>query len=178
MQMLGEVDRAAIADFVGVLRKAREADGTIFFLGNGGSAATASHWANDMVRWRKRPFKAVSLVDNAAVLTAIANDAGYDRVFEHQLESQMRSGDVVVAISASGNSPNLLRAVEYANCHEATTVALTGFAGGSLMRIAQVVVHVESAAGDYGPVEDVHMILGHLVTSFLWEGFAEEAETP
>ncbi len=172
--LLGEIDGGQISDFCNVLACARDARATVFFMGNGGSAATASHWVNDMVRWRNRPFRAVSLVDNAAVLTAVANDHSYESVFSSQLESQMSPADVVVAISASGNSTNLVRAVEYANEYGGISVALTGFDGGRLREIAQHVVHVPSATGEYGPVEDAHMILGHLVTAFLWENFANE----
>ncbi len=172
--LLEEINTGQIEDFCKVLIGARDARASVFFMGNGGSAATASHWVNDMVRWRNRPFRAVSLVDNVAVLTAVANDHSYERVFSSQLESQMSPADVVVAISASGNSTNLVRAVEYANDYGGISVALTGFDGGRLRDIARHVVHVPSATGEYGPVEDAHMILGHLVTAFLWESFANE----
>jgi D-sedoheptulose 7-phosphate isomerase len=168
--LLGEMDTAAIARFVHALVEARERGARIFFIGNGGSAATAAHFANDIgvgsQSWSK-PFKAVSLVDNVAVLTALANDYGYDHVFTLQLKTQMSPGDVVVAISASGNSPNVVRAIEYANANGAVTTALTGFDGGRLKELAEISVHVPTKNGEYGPVEDVHMILDHLVGSYL-----------
>ena len=113
------------------------------------------------------PFRAVSLADNAAVMTAIANDDGFDEVFVQQLQTRMRAQDMVVAISASGNSPNVVKAVEYANSNGAITVALTGFDGGRLREIARHGVHVPTGAGEYGPVEDAHMILDHLVGAYL-----------
>ena len=168
--LLDEMDTAAIARFVAVLVAARERKARIFFMGNGGSAATATHFANDISigngSWSK-PFRAVSLVDNMAVLTAVANDHGYDHIFTIQLRTQMSPGDVVVAISASGNSPNVVGAVEYARANGAVTVGLTGFDGGRLKELADVSVHVPTGTGEYGPVEDVHMILDHLVGAYL-----------
>lgn len=173
-KVLEQIDREAIARFADTLLAARERNARIFFLGNGGSAATASHWVSDLTRWRGRPFRALSLTENVAVLTAVANDYGYQDVFRQQLENLMGPGDVVVAISASGNSPNVIGAVEYANQHGAVTVGLTGFDGGRLREIAQIHVHAPTQHGEYGPAEDVHMILDHLVTSYLWNVCAAE----
>lgn len=167
-EVLAQIDRRAIAAFAEELLSVRERNCRIFFLGNGGSAATASHWVNDLTRWRGRPFRALSLTENVALLTAVANDYGYEHVFRQQLENLMGPGDMVVAISASGNSPNVVEAIEYANANGAVTVGLTGFDGGRLREIAQVVVHAPTNPGEYGPAEDVHMILDHLVTSYLW----------
>ena len=168
--VLGRLDTGAIATFIDTLMRARELNARIFFLGNGGSASTASHFALDVAvgsRSWDAPFRAISLVDNPATLTALANDFGYEEVFVRQLRVQMAPGDVVVAISASGNSPNVLAAVEYANANGAVTVGLTGFDGGRLAKIAKVVVHAPTNEGEYGPAEDVHMILDHLVAAFL-----------
>ena len=141
-------------------------------MGNGGSAASASHWVNDLTRWRAKPFRAISLVDNAAIVTAYANDEGFEHIFRMQLQNLMTPGDAVVAISASGNSPNLVSALDYANAVGGVTIGLTGFSGGALREIANSGVHVPSEIGEYGPVEDAHMILGHLVTERLWVLFA------
>ncbi len=153
-----------------MLVEARERGARIFFIGNGGSAATAAHFANDIgigsQSWSK-PFKTVSLADNVPVLTALANDYGYENVFTLQLKTQMSQGDVVVAISVSGNSPNVVSAIEYANANGAVTTALTGFDGGRLKGLTQISVHVPTEKGEYGPVEDVHMILDHLVGTYL-----------
>jgi D-sedoheptulose 7-phosphate isomerase len=177
-EVLGRIDPKAIAEFVRALLEARDRGSRIFFIGNGGSAATASHFANDIAigsrSWEK-PFRATSLADNSAMLTAIANDYGYDQVFVRQLRSQMATGDVVVAISASGNSPNVVAAFEYANENQAVTIALTGFDGGMLRGLAQIAVHVPTGTGEYGPAEDAHMVIDHLLNAFLAEICASEA---
>jgi D-sedoheptulose 7-phosphate isomerase len=166
-----ELDRKALARFVELLLAARESGHAIFFIGNGGSAATASHFANDISIGTRtgdeKPFRAISLTDNVAVMTALANDEGYDRMFVDQLKVQMRDGDALVAISASGNSPNVIAAVEYAKSRGATVVGLTGFDGGKLKALSDIELHVPTAKGEYGPVEDIHMIFDHLVGSYL-----------
>jgi D-sedoheptulose 7-phosphate isomerase len=168
-EVLAALDAGEIAAFADALMDARERGARIFFIGNGGSAATASHFVNDLTKTPTpdRPFRALSLTENVALLTALANDYGYEHVFRHQLETLMGAGDVVVAISASGNSPNIVSAIDYANAHGATTIGLTGFDGGRLRQIADVCVHAPTNHGEYGPAEDVHMILDHLVTSYL-----------
>ena len=169
-ELLARLDTDSIAAFIDLLLDAREREARIFFIGNGGSAATASHFANDIAigtRTWSKPFRAMSLTDNVAVMTAIANDYGYTEIFTAQLKAQMFPGDVVVAISASGNSPNIVDAIQYANQRGGITIGLTGFEGGELKRLAQFCVHVSTAKGEYGPVEDIHMILDHLTGSFL-----------
>jgi D-sedoheptulose 7-phosphate isomerase len=169
-EILARVDRHEIASFVRTLSDARTRGATLFFLGNGGSAATASHFANDLAlgtRASTPPFRVVSLTDNVALMTAAANDYGYDQVFVRQLMPLLREGDVVVAISVSGNSPSVLHAVEYANGRQATTVGVTGFDGGRLRQVAASVVHVPTNAGEYGPAEDVHLVLNHLASAYL-----------
>ncbi|HXA53361.1 MAG TPA: SIS domain-containing protein [Solirubrobacteraceae bacterium] len=171
-QVFARIDREAVALFVQALERARAEGATVFFCGNGGSAATASHFQNDLTRWRTDPMKVVSLTDNVAVITALANDYGYERIFVMQLEPLLAEGDVVIAISASGNSPNVVQAIEFANERKAVTVGLTGFDGGRLGELCEIHVHVPSARGEYGPVEDAHMVLDHLVMSYLWEKWA------
>jgi D-sedoheptulose 7-phosphate isomerase len=169
-EVVRQLDVEAIARFIDTLLAARERGARIFFLGNGGSAATASHFANDLAfgcRKGSKPFRALSLTDNLSMVTAIGNDCGYEEIFYQQLRAQVVPGDVVVAISASGNSANVIKAVHYANGVPAVTVALTGFDGGRLKQVASLVVHVPTNKGEYGPVEDVHLILDHLVSAFL-----------
>jgi D-sedoheptulose 7-phosphate isomerase len=169
--LFSRVDLDAVSRFADLLEEARLAGNGIFFMGNGGSAATSSHFANDLGKGArvegKVPFRAISLADNVSLITALANDEGYERVFVAQLESLLREGDVAVGISASGNSPNIVRALEYANARGARTVAVTGFDGGRMRAVAGLSVHLETPKGEYGPVEDFHMILDHLVTSYL-----------
>lgn len=169
-EILGQMDEDSVAAFIETLLDARERGARIFFIGNGGSAATASHFANDVAigcRSWERPFRAISLTDNVAVMTAIANDYGYEHIFTLQLKTMMHPGDVVVAISASGNSPNVINAIEWAKEQGAKTIGLTGFDGGKLRQIADLAVHVPTAKGEYGPVEDIHMVLDHLVGAYL-----------
>jgi D-sedoheptulose 7-phosphate isomerase len=176
-QVFKRIDREAVALFVQALERARVEGATVFFCGNGGSAATASHFQNDLTRWRTDPMKVVSLTDNVAVITALGNDYGYDRIFVMQLECLLAEGDVVVAISASGNSPNVVQAIEFANERKAISVGLTGFDGGRLGELCEIHVHVPSARGEYGPVEDAHMVLDHLVMSYLWEKWTHEGQS-
>lgn len=169
-EVLDNIDRGEIAAFVQTLLDARERDAHVWFIGNGGSAATASHFANDIgigTRAPGKPFRIVSLCDNQAVITAIGNDFGYADIFSRQLAMVARPGDVVVAISASGNSPNLVDAFTYAKANGITCVALTAFSGGKLREMQDLGIHVPTEPGEYGPAEDAHMILDHLVANYL-----------
>ena len=168
--VLGKLNTAEIGRFVESLLDARRRGATVFFIGNGGSAATASHFASDLAIGSNdydMPFRAVSLTDNVPVLTAIGNDYGFEEVFVRQLRVLGKRGDVLVGISASWNSPNLLRAFEYADSKGIKTIALTAFDGGRMREMADEGVHVPTEKGEYGPAEDVHMFLDHLVASYL-----------
>lgn len=169
-EVLRAIDTREIGQFAGTLLDARERGATIFFIGNGGSAATASHFANDLAIGTNsydKPFRAVSLTDNQAVITALGNDFGYDEVFLRQLRLLGRPGDVLVGISASGNSPNLIKAFEYAGTAGIRTVAITAFDGGRMKAMAEEGIHVPTAPKEYGPAEDAHMVLDHLVGAYL-----------
>ena len=169
-EILKAIDVKEIARFVQTLLDARERGATVFFIGNGGSAATASHFANDLAigtNSYEKPFRAVGLTDNQAIITAIGNDFGYQDIFVRQLQVLGRAGDVVVAISASGKSPNLLSAFEYAKAAGIKTIALTAFDGGKMIAIADEGIHVSTALKEYGPAEDAHMVLDHLVGAYL-----------
>lgn len=168
--ILRGINVADIRRFIDLLLDARERGATIFFIGNGGSAATASHFANDLgygTDSYDKPFRVVSLTDNQAVVTALANDSGYDEIFVRQLRVLGRPGDVLVGISASGNSKNLIKAFDHAAVAKMQTVAITAFDGGQIMKMAQHCIHVPTAPKEYGPAEDAHMILDHLVGAFL-----------
>lgn len=171
--MLGGLDRDAIASFVEDLEEARRAENTIFFIGNGGSSATASHMANDLglgsrVEAGERPFRALSLADNVSAMTASANDCGYDTIFVRQLKLHHRPGDRLVAISASGNSPNIIAACEWVKKNGGRVIGMGGFDGGKLKDLSDIFIHVKARKGEYGPVEDIHMILGHLISTWIW----------
>jgi len=168
--VLNSIALSDIEKFVGVLLEARERESSIFFIGNGGSAATASHFANDIAigtRTFEKPFRAISLCDNQAVITAIANDDGYEKIFSQQLQVLLKKQDVVVAISASGNPSNLLHAIDVAQKMSAITVGISAFDGGKMKEMVDISVHVPTEKGEYGPAEDAHMVLDHLVSNYL-----------
>jgi D-sedoheptulose 7-phosphate isomerase len=168
--VLKGIDVKEVAGFVATLLDARERGATVFFVGNGGSAATASHFANDLAIGTndyEKPFRAISLTDNVPVLTALGNDFGYEEIFVRQLRVLGRPGDVLVGISASGNSPNLIRAFDYANTAGIKTVAITAFDGGRMNTMATEGIHVPTGPKEYGPAEDAHMVLDHLVGAYL-----------
>jgi len=168
--VLKNIDTREIGQFIETLLDARESGATIYFIGNGGSAATASHFANDIAigtNSYEKPFRAVSLTDSNAIITAVGNDFGYEEIFVRQLRVLGRAGDVVVAISASGNSPNLISALDYAKSIGIKTVAITAFDGGKMKQMADECIHVPTAPKEYGPAEDAHMVLDHLVGAYL-----------
>jgi D-sedoheptulose 7-phosphate isomerase len=168
---------SALADAAELLLDCQRCGGTIFVLGNGGSAATASHLACDLAKNVRvdgfAPFRVVALTDNAPMLTAWANDNGYDTVFAEQLAALVRPGDVVLAISASGESPNVLAAAELARAAGATTVALTGRSGGSLRALVDLAVLVPSDSIEQ--VEDAHMTIAHSLVVALRERMRQDA---
>jgi D-sedoheptulose 7-phosphate isomerase len=177
---LGELDQVTIAKFIQALEDIHEAKGTIYILGNGGSAATASHMENDLGMGLKlrelRNFRVKSLSDNSAVCTAIANDIGYENIFYAQLKDKLTIKDMVIAISCSGNSANIVKAMEYANDQGAKTVGITGFSGGKLKEMSALNIHVPTQKGEYGICEDIHMVIDHIVFSY-YLSFKENAST-
>jgi len=168
--ILARLDRPAFANVSRIFEQAREQKNTIFICGNGGSAATASHISEDLALGPKKyghaGFRTIALTDNVASITAIGNDNGYDEIFVRQLENLFRKGDIVMGFSASGNSQNVIRALEYANANGGISIALTGFDGGKMKKISQYNIHVHSGPGEYEPVEDAHMIIGHILASY------------
>lgn len=166
-RVLAQIPGEGMERVVEVILNAYDRGAHVYVVGNGGSAATASHFACDLskatiVEGRRR-LRVTSLTDNTALLTAWANDSCYEMVFAEQLRNLLDPGDVVIAISASGNSPNMLQAMRWARAFGATTVALVGFTGGSLRESADVAVHVPSHS--YGVVEDCHLVLQHAITA-------------
>jgi D-sedoheptulose 7-phosphate isomerase len=146
-------------------------DATIIVCGNGGSAASASHFACDLAKWTicadRRRVRAVALTDNVPLMSAWSNDAHYERVFIEQLITHYRPGDTLVAISGSGNSPNVLHAVDWANRQGATTIGMAGFDGGKLARLARIALVVPNHS--MPQVEDAHMALCHALAVNLAE---------
>lgn len=168
-QILGRLDYSEIGKMIEAVLDARERGAQIFFIGNGGSAATASHFANDIsigTRVTEKPFKAIALTDNVAIITAVGNDDGYEFIFTKQLQNFANPGDLLVAISASGNSPNIIHTIQYAKQKGLKVIGLSGFDGGKLRELSDIKIHVQTAKGEYGPVEDVHMFIDHLIGSY------------
>lgn len=163
--VLDRLNRNDIQRIAEALLDAHKRDAQIFILGNGGSAATASHWACDLGKGTvvegKRRLRVLSLTDNVAVMTAWSNDVSYADVFVEQLKNLLAPNDVVIGISASGNSENVLRAIRYARERGALTIGLTGFGGGKLAGLVDIALVVDSY--DYGQVEDVHLIVDHIL---------------
>lgn len=165
-----EVDLVIKIDKIAsILIKARENKNTIFVMGNGGSAATASHFVVDLskltiVEGYPR-FKVIALNDNIPSMLAWANDASYEDIFVEQLKNLMEPGDVVIGISGSGNSMNVIKAIEYGNSHGALTIGLSGYDGGKLLKCAQENVHIPS--DNMQRVEDLHLLIEHLLISVL-----------
>ena len=138
-ELFEKINFLEIESFVSEILKARNRGNNIFFVGNGGSAATATHFANDIAMGSKsihKPFKAISLCDNQAITTALGNDYGFEEIFKKQLQCYSNPNDVIVAISASGNSPNLVNAIKYGNENQLITISITGFDGGILKNIS------------------------------------------
>jgi D-sedoheptulose 7-phosphate isomerase len=171
-QTLSSIDLKAVDQAIEWFRQAREEGRQIFVCGNGGSAATASHFATDMVKGASygRPvrFRILALTDSVSTLTAYANDVSYEAVFVEQLKNFARPGDLVMGISGSGNSPNVLRAIEYANSIGCRTLALTGRDGGRLAPLAQLTIHVPEP--HMGRIEDAHLVVCHMIAYRFMEG--------
>jgi len=163
------LDIDVISQIAKTLEVAEKSGKQIFIMGNGGSAATASHiatdWCKTAERKGKRLLRCVSLNENVAFMTAIGNDIGYDDIFSRQLENFVERGDVVVLISGSGNSQNILKAAKLAKSKGAVTVSMTGFTGGKLRKFTDICFHVNS--DQYGVIEDMHMAAGSILAFYL-----------
>jgi len=169
-KILDNIDVDIISDIVDTLEETIENKSRIYILGNGGSAATASHMVNDLGAGLRRRniinFDVTSLGDNSPVITAIANDIGYENIFYMQMKGHINADDVIVAISCSGDSANIIKAVDYAKDLGCKIIGVTGFNGGYLKKISNINFHVDAPEGEYGLVEDAHMILDHIIYSY------------
>jgi D-sedoheptulose 7-phosphate isomerase len=169
-QILDDIDADVVSDIVNTFEETIKNKSRIYILGNGGSAATASHIVNDLGAGLRRRgiinFDVTSLGDNSPVITAIANDIGYENIFYMQMKGHINANDVVVAISCSGDSPNIIKAADYAKNLGCKIIGVTGFNGGYLKKISNINFHVDAPEGEYGLVEDAHMILDHIIYSY------------
>lgn len=169
------VDRTVLSQVIDRLEEAYGKSQSVYVIGNGGSAANASHFAEDLAKgalrddWEKR-FRVHSLTDNTPFITAIGNDLGYDRIFKFQLRQFAEPDDVLVAISGSGNSPNIIEAVRWAREHDINIISFTGFDGGKLAPMSDLSIHVPLK--DMCQSEAVHSVLMHLIVDLLRERLA------
>ena len=169
--VMDSINPDEVGEVIELLARAKEEGKNIFVVGNGGSAALSSHFVTDMAKGayneKIKNFKILSLCDNAPIITALGNDFGYEDIFVGQLRAYFQPGDVVMAISSSGNSPNVIKAIEYANNNGGLTIGLCGFKGGKLKEVAQKCVYVPRE--HYGLVEDAHGIVCHIIAYHFME---------
>ncbi len=170
-RLLDSIDTNILKSIIDAMVNAFKNDNTLYVCGNGGSAATASHMQADF-RFFVRYFtdfrpKVVALTDNIPLMTAISNDNSYQDVFVEQMKGMFNKGDLLLAISASGNSPNVIKAVEYAKELGGKTIGFCGFSGGKLKELSDMPLYTPNEDKDYGPIEDLHMILNHVLVNFL-----------
>ena len=158
-----------LIEIYNIIKNARDKNTQIFVMGNGGSASTASHFVSDLLKTsitnETKRFKAMSLSDNIPVLLAWSNDVSYDKVFSSQLENFLQEDDVVIGISGSGNSKNVLDAIEFANQKHAITIGLSGKGGGKLSELAKINLTVQS--DDMLTIETIHLLICHLITTLI-----------
>lgn len=172
------LDEKQVTSFIDLLYKAYQEEKMVFVIGNGGSAANASHFAQDLAKGTRKNteqakrIRALSLTDNLPFITALGNDDGYDTIFEQQLRTFANPGDILICISGSGNSPNILKAANWANENKIITVGITGFDGGKLMRMSKYSVHVP--LNNMYIAESIHSIIFHYVLNELNKIFNEE----
>ncbi|HEV8291567.1 MAG TPA: SIS domain-containing protein [Tepidisphaeraceae bacterium] len=168
-RIVGQIDAIAIERFAEIIFNAWRDNRHVYVFGNGGSAYTSSHFVTDLVKTAsvegKKRLHAISLVDNMGLTTAIGNDISYEDIFRFPLASYAHSGDVAIGISCSGNSPNLLRACEWAKENGLTVIALTGFSGGKVKNLAHL--HINVPSENYGMIEDLHLSIAHIVAQGL-----------
>lgn len=163
IKYLKNIDIENLQLIIDMVRVAIKKNKNIYIAGNGGSAATAIHFATDL-KLKHKELSVMSLNENQALLTALSNDYEYGEVFKKQLFGNIALGDILIAISASGNSENLIRAIKYANFANATTIGLLGFDGGKMSTLCDFCIIINTPIGQYEEVEDLHLILTHIIS--------------
>ena len=171
IETIQAIDIDSVNTAVNLLVETFEAEKNIYIFGNGGSAATATHFQNDFNRGisekTQKKFRFQCLNDNTAAITAIANDFGYDEIFRFQLKGRLKEGDIVTAISGSGNSANILNAAEYAKLQGNRVIGITGFDGGKLKTLCDISLH--APVNSMQITEDIHLIFNHLIMAVLYK---------
>lgn len=176
---LASMPNEEIAKAINILQACYERDGRIYIFGNGGSLALATHWVGDFnktvfshnLEQHSRRFQAVRLPSTESELTAWANDIGYDMVFAGPLQNYLQDSDVIIAISSSGNSPSIIKAVELARSRKIPVIGLSGFDGGKLNELSDAKIIVKTEKGEYGIVEGVHGVILHLIITYFQDYF-------
>lgn len=176
---LKNVPKGEIAKAINIIEATYERDGRIYIFGNGGSLAIATHWVSDFNKTvfshnldsDVRRFQAIRLPSTESEITAWANDIGYDMVFAGPLKNYIRESDAIIAISSSGNSMNIVKAVELARAHQVPVIGLSGFDGGKLNELSDAKIVVKTNKGEYGVVESVHGAILHLITQYFVDYF-------
>ena len=177
-QVLNKISKKSIRDLEKLLEKTRQNNNTIFIAGNGGGASTAITMANDLgfdilkKTKIKRTFKIQSLNDNTSVITAIANDTGYENTFVNQLKIHFKKGDILIVLSASGNSLNLIKACNWVKNKNGKTVGILGFDGGKLLKICNLSIHIKTEKNEYGPVEDAQLVINHILAHWFQKKYS------
>ncbi|MCA9371619.1 SIS domain-containing protein [Candidatus Woesebacteria bacterium] len=180
-QAILTIPHKEIAKALSLLEAVYERDGRIYVFGNGGSLAMATHWVgdfnktifNNLLETKTKRFQAIRLPSTEVELTAWANDIGYDMVFAGPLQNYLTDSDLIIAISSSGNSPNIVKAVQYANRRKVPVIGLSGFDGGKLNKLADIKILVKTKKGAYTTVECVHNMILHLMTQYFNDYFSE-----
>ncbi|OGX09030.1 MAG: hypothetical protein A2Z88_06940 [Omnitrophica WOR_2 bacterium GWA2_47_8] len=184
IEAIQSIPHKEVAKALNILQAAYERNGRVYIFGNGGSWAIAGHWVADFnktvfshhLEEHNRRFRVSRIPPSAEELTAWANDVGYDMIFARPLENVLEDTDVVIAISSSGNSPNVIKAVEVAKKHKVPVIGLSGFDGGKLNELADVKILVSTPKGDYEIVESTHDTIMHLMTRYFKEYFNHVVE--
>jgi len=178
-EALAQLPTGEIAKAINILQAAYERDGRVYIFGNGGSLALATHWVSDFNKTvfshnldkHERRFQAVRLPSTEEELTAWANDVGYDMVFAGPLQNYLQDSDVVIAVSSSGNSLNVIKAVELTKQRRVPVIGISGMDGGRLRELADAKIHVQSAPGEYELVEGVHAVVLHIMVKYFKDYF-------
>jgi len=174
IEVIRSLDKEAINTAMNLLVDTFEAEKNIYIFGNGGSAATASHYQNDfnkgLSEWTEKKFRFICLNDNVPTVLAIANDIGYEEVYRFQLRGKLQQGDIVIGISGSGNSPNIINACQYAKEQGCQVIGITGFGGGKLKELCDISLH--APVNSMQITEDIHMIFDHLIMAIFYKTLA------
>ncbi len=169
IELAGKLDLNRVEELISALERARSEGRRVFLFGNGGSAATAAHFACDLGKGTIQPnvprIKVLCLNDNVPTLMAYANDMGYETIFAEPLITLSERGDLAMAFTASGNSPNVVRAIETARARGLVTIGLTGFDGGKVKSLVDLNLHIPSKS--FGHVEDLHLAVCHAICEML-----------